>query len=147
MNMKIINGFNTSAEELCKRKKAYWIQGPSGIGKSKLAYDIIKFCNKKNNNEHESLSAIFGKGYQIQIFEKSNIVLFDNFMKGCCTPKTLINLVQNKRPLKAKFGRKFSNFNIIMICSCYRINEIFPTVKKERRKMWEDYIEVIDFYN
>lgn len=100
--------------DLFKDLKVIYIWGPSGIGKSRRARDIIE--------EKIGLDAVFDcvkheRGFWIGI-KDSNVALYDDFRDYHMTPSEFINFIDyNTHILNVKYGYKKNKYTLIIITS------------------------------
>lgn len=124
--------------------KVYFIQGPSGIGKTEKAKDIIrknkdKYGTKFNSIKYEN-SFYIGVG-------NAKIALYDDFRDSHMKASEFINLIDyNKHQLNIKGGSKLNNYELIIITSIQRIEDIYRHMPEEAKEQWLRRCETIDFY-
>lgn len=132
-------------EDWKKEIKVYYIQGPSGIGKTEKAKEIVrenkeKYGTKVNIVKCENNFWI-GTG-------NANIAIYDDFRDSHLKASEFINFIDyNRQIMNTKGGSKRNNYNLIIITSVQRLNEIYKNMTDEPRKQWERRIELIDMYD
>lgn len=144
----IVNKINQSEEvdidinEWMKDIKVYWISGPSGIGKSKKAKEIIlslkdKYGTKVNMIKYEN-GFYNGVG-------TAKIALYDDFRDSHMKPSEFINLIDyNKHYMNIKGGQKLNEYNLIIFTTVQRLENIYlKMLDEEPRQQWERRIEEI----
>lgn len=131
-------------EDWKKSIKVYYIQGPSGIGKTEKAKEIIrqnkdKYGTKINRIKYEN-SFYLGIG-------NAKIAIYDEFRDSHMKASEFINLIDyNKQTMNTKGGEKNNNYELIIITTVQKITDIYHNMIGEPRKQWERRIEVIDMY-
>ena len=124
-----------------KEIKVYYIWGPSGIGKSKLAKEIVL----KSNLGHEVSIAKFNNGYWNGVSSKSKIMIYDDFRDSHMPASEFINLIDyNKHIMNIKGAFVINNYELIIITSVQDIDCIYSNLPDEPRLQWLRRIEVID---
>ena len=143
MNMK--EEADIDVDELHKDIKVYWIQGPSGIGKTEKAKQIIhdnesKYGRKCNMIKYEN-GFYSGIGTAL-------VAIYDDFRDSHMKPSEFINLIDyNIHYMNVKGGSVKNKYALIIITSVQRLQDIYRNVYDEPRKQWERRIEVINMYN
>lgn len=122
--------------------KVYWISGPSGIGKSKKAKEIIlslkdKYGTKVNMIKYEN-GFYNGVG-------TAKVALYDDFRDSHMKPSEFINLIDyNKHYMNIKGGQKLNDYNLIIFTTVQRLENIYSKMlDEEPRQQWERRIEEI----
>lgn len=124
-----------------KDVKVYWIQGPSGIGKTERAKQIIREQPREKVNilkyENGFWSGIGSAPYAI----------YDDFRDSHMKASEFINFIDyNKHSMNIKGGTKINNYKLIIITSVQRIEEIYRGMDDEPRQQWMRRVEVIDMF-
>lgn len=126
-----------------KNVKVYYIQGPSGIGKSKIAEDMID-------------EKIYGNIFNVISYENSfyqglgsaKIAIYDEFRDSHMKASEFIKFIDyNIHIMNTKGGERQNKYELIFITSVQRLSEIYHNMTDEPRKQWERRIELIDYYN
>ena len=131
-------------DEWHKDIKVYWIQGPSGIGKTEKAKQIIrdnasKYGRKVNILKYEN-GFYSGTG-------TAKAAIYDDFRDSHMKPSEFINLIDyNIHNLNIKGGSIQNKYEIIIFTSVQHIKEIYKNINGEPREQWERRIEVIDMF-
>lgn len=131
-------------EDLEKEVEVYWIQGESGIGKTKKAKQIIrekkeKYGTKLNNVKYE-------KPFWLGV-GTAPIALYDDFRDSHMKPSEFINFIDyNIHYMNIKNGSKLNRFKLIIITSVQKLEDIYLNVSDEPRKQWLRRLNVIDLY-
>lgn len=129
-----------------KDVKVYYIQGPSGIGKTEKAKQIVrenieKYGRKINRVKCEN-------NFWIGVGEEAKIAIYDDFRDTHMKASEFINFIDyNKQIMNIKGGSKLNNYELIIITSVQNINDIYHNMCGEPRKQWLRRIEVIDMYD
>lgn len=128
-----------------KDVKVYWIQGPSGIGKSLKAADIIRENKDIYGSKLEEVKYV--NNFWLNAKGKCPVAVYDDFRDSHMKPSEFINFIDyNIHNLNIKGGHIKNKYNLIIITSVQRLSEIYSNVKEEPRKQWERRIEVINMY-
>lgn len=134
-------------DDLFKDIKVYWIQGPSGVGKTNKAKSIVRqnkdiYGTKVNWIKYEN-------GFYLGV-GNTEIAIYDDFRDSHMKPSEFIHLIDyNKHFMNIKGGRKFNNYKLIIFTSVQKLSNIykrFTINDEEPRLQWERRIEVIDMY-
>jgi len=140
----LMNPSDIDIDDWKKEVKIYYIQGPSGIGKTEKAKEIVReryppgarFINilKFDNN--------FWSGV-----DTAKAALYDDWRSSHMKASEFINFIDyNKHNLNVKGGHKRNNYELIIITSVERFDEIYRFTQGEPRLQWERRVEVIDMY-
>lgn len=121
--------------------RVYWIWGPSGEGKTTMAYEmfkdagITKICQVYKSDR-----------FWIGLNENAEGVLYDDFRDSDMRPKELIYFIDyNVHALEIKGGHVQNKFNFIIITSIQSPHDIYATRPEEEKKQWLRRItEIID---
>ena len=121
--------------------KVYYIWGPSGIGKSKKAKDIVL----ESKLGHEVSIAKFNNGYWNGVNSKSKIMIYDDFRDSHMPASEFINLIDyNKHIMNTKGAFVINNYELIIITSVQDVDTIYSNLPDEPRLQWMRRIEVIN---
>lgn len=124
-----------------KNIKVYYIQGPSGIGKSTKAKEIVLNSNLGN----EVSISKFGNGFWNGVNSNCKIMIYDDFRDSHMPASEFINLIDyNKHTLNTKGGFIINNYELIIITSVQDIETIYSNLDNEPRQQWLRRIEVIN---
>ena len=133
------------AKDFRKSVKVYWIQGPSGAGKTNKAMEIatefedvldcgtdfIKYCN----------------GFYLGTTKTARIAIYDDFRDSHMKPSEFINLIDyNKHWMNIKGDSILNNYNIIIITSVQKLERLYGNVPDEPRRQWERRVKIIDMF-
>lgn len=124
-----------------KNIKVYYIWGPSGIGKSKKAKEIVL----QSELGQDVSIAKFNNGYWNGVSSKSKIMIYDDFRDSHMPASEFINLIDyNKHIMNIKGAFVINNYELIIITSVQDIDTIYSNLPDEPRLQWLRRIEVID---
>lgn len=128
-------------DDLAKDVTVYYIQGPSGLGKTEKAKEIIRTLpNKKLNMIKYKNGFYLGLG-------KAPTALYDDFRDEHMEASEFINLIDyNKHMMNKKGGCQINKYSTIIITSVQRIDELYSNMKGEPRQQWMRRVKVIDMY-
>lgn len=134
---------NIEIDELKKEIKVYWIQGPSGIGKTEKAKEIIRTLKDEYGTKVNMVK--FENGFYIGV-GSAPIAIYDDFRDSHMKPSEFINFIDyNKHYMNIKGGQKLNEYKLIIITTVQNLNEIYRNMSHdEPRKQWERRINVID---
>ena len=123
-----------------KKVKVYYIWGPSGVGKTEKAKEIIrengrKFANAKYDGH-------FWSGIKNH---KAKVILVDDFRDSQMKASEFINLIDyNKHTMNIKNGSEMNDFEVVIITSVQSPYDIYKKMADEPRKQWLRRMEKID---
>lgn len=130
-------------DEWNKEVKVYYIQGPSGVGKTEKAKQIVrenieKYGRKINRVKCEN-------SFWIGVGEEAKIAIYDDFRDSHMKASEFVNFIDyNKQIMNTKGGSKLNNYELIIITSVQNIEDIYHNMIGEPRKQWMRRVEVID---
>lgn len=125
--------------------KVYYIQGPSGIGKTNKAKDIIRSTYPAGERSFNMLK--FENTFWSGI-GTAKIAIYDDWRSSHMKASEWINFIDyNKHNLNVKGGHRRNNYELIIITSIERFDEIYRNMTGEPRLQWERRVELIDMYN
>lgn len=129
-----------------KEIKVYYIQGPSGIGKTERAKNIIRENKKKYGTKFNRVK--YENGFWIGTgTPEIKIAIYDDFRDSHMKASEFINFIDyNKQIMNVKGGSRQNNYNLIIITSTQRLNELYHNMADEPKKQWMRRIELIDMY-
>ena len=132
-------------DDWAKDVKVYWIQGPSGIGKTEKAKSIVR--DEKENFGTKFNRVKYENGFWSGI-GKASIAIYDDFRDSHMKPSEFINFIDyNKHFLNIKHGQRLNNYKLIIITSIQKFEKIYKNVElEEPRRQWERRVEVINMY-
>ncbi|QIR82205.1 replication associated protein [Chicken virus mg5_2876] len=125
-----------------KQTKIYYIFGPSGVGKTNKALDIIE--------EHKELSETFNivkyeNNFWLGASETEKIALYDDFRDSHLKASEFINFIDyNKHFMNIKGGSIKNNYELVIITSVQSPYTIYRNMEDEPRKQWLRRMEIIN---
>ena len=134
--------------------KVYYIQGPSAIGKSERAEEIVKqyYLDKGIDNPDEmyfdEVKYLNGFYSGVNLEYPSEVAIFDDFRAGIMKPEEFINLIDYRvHNLNIKGTECKNNYKLIIFTSVQKLSSIYRNVEDyERREQWERRINLINLY-
>ena len=143
MKIKDEQANDIDIEEWHKEIKVYWIYGPSGVGKTERAKQIVR-----------DNAATYGKTINVVKYTNTfwngignaKIAIYDDFRDSHMPPSEFINFIDyNMHTLNIKGGQKQNNYSLIIITSVQHPQYIYSNMRdSEPRKQWMRRIELID---
>lgn len=133
------------AKDFRKNIKVYWIQGPSGVGKTNKAIDI---ATEFEDLYHCGTDFIkFVNGFYLGTTSTAKVAIYDDFRDSHMKPSEFINLIDyNKHWLNIKGDCILNEYLIVIITSVQKFKKIYRNVDDEPRLQWERRVQVIDMY-
>lgn len=133
------------AKDFRKEVKVYWIQGPSGVGKTNKAIEIATEFEDMHNCGTDFIK--FVNGFYLGTTPTAKVAIYDDFRDSHMSASEFINLIDyNKHWMNIKGDSILNNYNIIVITSVQKFSTIFRNVDEEPRQQWERRVKVIDMY-
>lgn len=137
-----------------KQVKIYYIQGPSAVGKSERAEEIVRnWYNDKgiddpNQMYFDELKYINGFYLGVNELDPCKVAIFDDFRAGIMKPEEFINLIDYRvHNLQIKGGSVKNNYELIIFTSVQKLSSIYRNVEDfERREQWERRVELVNMY-
>ena len=128
-------------DEVSKDMRVYWIWGPSGEGKTTMAYEMFKEAGYK-----EICQVYKSDRFWIGVNPNTEACLYDDFRDSDMRPKDLIYFIDyNQHAMEVKGGHIQNKFKMIIITSIQSPEEIYATRPEEEKKQWLRRItEIID---
>lgn len=129
-------------EDWHKDVKVYYIQGPSGIGKSLKAKQII-LENKEKYGTKFSL-AKFENGFWSGVNSEGKVLIYDDFRDSHMPASEFINLIDyNRHQMNIKGGSVINNYELIICTSVIPIKQLYKNLPDEPKKQWLRRCDVI----
>lgn len=123
-----------------KHVKVFYICGPSGIGKSTKAYDLLI---ENNIEEFDEIS--YENGFYLGATGAAKACVFDDFRDSRMKPDEFIRFIDyRKHTMNIKGGQIMNDYELIIITSIKPINELYRNVRDEQREQWLRRLDVID---
>lgn len=122
--------------------KVTYICGPSGIGKSLKAIEILK-----NEGVKEFSIVKFENPFYHGVTDGKGVAIYDDFRDSHMKASEFINFIDyNKHKMNVKGGSVMNNFKRIIITSVQRPEELYRNMDEEPKKQWLRRIEVINLF-
>ena len=140
--LKVHNN-DLDVEDMRKDVEVYYISGPSGIGKTERAKQIIR-DNKDKYGTKLTLAKFDGQFWH-NVHSDGKILLYDDFRDSHMKASEFINLIDyNIQPMNIKGSTVLNNYKLIIITSIQNINDIYHNLYGEPREQWIRRIKVIE---
>lgn len=121
-----------------KPVRVYWIQGPSGIGKSRRAVEIM--CD----NGIDEFDEVKHKGEFWHGTSGEGCCVYDDFRDSHMKASEFINFIDyNVHNLNIKGGSVRNKYTLIIITTVQDIDSIYANLDDEPRQQWLRRIEII----
>lgn len=138
-----ITNNDIDVDELSKEVKIYYIFGPSGVGKTEKAKQIVR-DNKDKYGSKKVNMVKYENGFWNGI-GSSKIAIYDEFRDSSMKPSEFINFIDyNIHTLNIKGGSIINKYELIIITSVQNPKYIYSNVGDEPRKQWLRRMEIID---
>lgn len=123
-----------------KDVKVYYIQGPSGIGKSTKAEELV------TQNGFDEIEEVKHVGqFWTGCVDGTGCAIYDDFRSSHMTASEFINFIDYRtHNLNIKGGSVKNNYSLIIITSVEPLSEIYSNISGEPREQWMRRIELID---
>jgi len=132
------------AKDFRKNVKVYWIQGPSGVGKTNKA---IELASEFEETLECGTDFKFVNGFYLGTTSTARVAIYDDFRDSHMKPSEFINLIDyNKHWMNIKGDSILNNYNVVIITIVQKFNKIFRNVDDEPRAQWERRVQVIDMF-
>lgn len=133
------------ARDFRKFVKVYWIQGPSGVGKTNKAIEIADDWEETHDTGTDFVK--FVNGFYLGTTPTAKVAIYDDFRDSHMSASEFINFIDyNKHWMNIKGDSILNNYNCIIITSVQKFRSIFRNVDDEPRAQWERRVEVIDMF-
>lgn len=125
-----------------KDVKVTFITGPSGVGKSLKAKEILL------NEGYDEMSEVkYESTFWHGVTDGKGVAVYDDFRDSHMKASEFINFIDyNTHKMNVKGGSVTNNFNRIIITSVQHPEDIYKNMSDEPRKQWMRRIEVIDMW-
>lgn len=118
--------------EYFKEREVYWLYGPSGLGKTKRAVEILKENGIEEFNEVK-YDGTFWHG----VSEECSACLYDDFRDTHMKPTELINFIDyNTHIMNVKGGSVRNKYKLIIITSIQDPEKIYMNTPEEYKRQW-----------
>lgn len=133
-NIKADKANDIDIEDLKKDVEVYYISGPSGIGKTEKAKEIIRNNKEKYGSKINMVK--YENGFWLGV-GSAKIALYDDFRDSHLKASEFINFIDyNKHLLNIKGGSKMNDYNLIIITSVQPLHELYKNMSDEPKKQW-----------
>lgn len=123
-----------------KTVKVIYIYGPSGVGKSTKAHDLLI---ENGIEEFDEIS--YENTFYIGCTGKAKACIFDDFRDSRMKPDEFIRFIDyRKHTMNIKGGQIMNNYELIIITTIKPIDELYRNVNNEQREQWLRRMEIID---
>lgn len=140
----LINPPEIDIDDWKKDVKVFYIQGPSGIGKTERAKDIVR---ERYPQGQRFISELKYENNFWMGTANTKVAMYDDWRSSHMKASEFINFIDyNKHNLNIKGGHKRNTYELILITSVERFDEIYRNMQGEPRLQWERRVEVIDMY-
>ena len=131
----------TKIEDWYKDVKIYYLHGPSGIGKSKYAKELVK---EHGYDEFTELKHT-GNFWNCGGIEITGAAIYDDFRDNHMTASEFINFIDyNIHSMNFKGGYTKNKLNLIIITSIQSPDEIYKSYQGEPRQQWIRRMKIIN---
>lgn len=142
MKIHTVANNDIDIEDLHKEVKIYYIFGPSGIGKTEKAKQIVRDNKDKYGTK---VNMVKREGDFWNGTGTAKIAIYDEFRDSSMKPSEFINFIDyNVHPLNIKGGSIINRYELIIITSVQNPKYIYSNIGDEPRKQWLRRMEVID---
>lgn len=132
----------TRVDDWGKKIEVYWIQGPSGIGKTETAKKILK---EKGYEEFDEIK--YDGKFWLNVVDGKGAAVYDDFRDSQLEASEFINFIDyNEHNLRIIGGSMRNKYNLIIITTVQLIDEIYQW-SNEPMVQWIRRINVIDMYS
>lgn len=141
--LSIHNEDEIDLEDFRKEVKVYYIEGPSGIGKTELAKKIIR------DSGYKKLSlAKYENNFWNGVGSNRDVCLYDDFRDSHMKASEFVNFIDyNKHRMNIKGSSCMNDYKLIIITSVQSLDDIYRNCIGEPRKQWERRVERIVLKN
>lgn len=132
----------TKVSDWHKEVEVIWIQGPSGIGKSKKAVELMK---ERGIEEFDEVKHIGDFWHNC---DGTGCAVYDDFRDSHMKASEFINFIDyNIHSLNIKGGSVRNLYSTIIITTVQDIDSIYSNLGDEPRLQWTRRMKVINMYN
>lgn len=125
-----------------KQLTVVYIEGPSGIGKSKYAMEL---CVQKDLFEVDMVK--YQDGFWHNVSGDTTTCIYDDWRPSHMSASEFIAFIDyNRHPLNVKGGTMTNNYEFIVITSVIPLNDIYRDLPEEPRRQWERRVTKITLY-
>ena len=135
----------TKAKDFRKNVKVYYIQGPSGVGKTNKAIDLATEFEDIYDCGTDFIK--YENGFYLGTTPTAKVAIYDDWRDSHMKPSEFINLIDyNKHWMNIKGDSILNNYLVIIITSVQRLERIYGNVPDEPRRQWERRIQLMDMF-
>lgn len=134
----------TKVKDWHKDIEVIWIQGPSGVGKSKK---VVEICEEKGIEEFDEVKHDNNHGFWLEC-DGTGCAVYDDFRDSDMKASEFVNFIDyNVHNLRIIGGSVRNHYNTIIITTVQRLDKIYKNMKlEEPRQQWMRRVKVIDMY-
>lgn len=137
---KIHQNDEIELDDFSKEVEVIYIYGPSGIGKTEKAKEIIR-----ENNYTKFSNVKYENGFWIGVGSGRDVALYDDFRDSHMKASEFINFIDyNVHTMNIKGGSCQNNYKLIIITSIQGPKEIYWNLPDEPRSQWLRRMEIIN---
>lgn len=138
-DIKSKQAYEINLDEWHKDVKIYYIYGPSGIGKSCKAKEILKKHGYKSTNIVKCENGFW------QGIGQSKSCIYDDFRDSDLKAKEFIQFVDyNRQIMNVKGGTRINEYELIIITSIQNPYSIYKNMPEEAKTQWLRRIKIIN---
>lgn len=138
-DIKSKQAYEINLDEWHKDVKIYYIYGPSGIGKSCKAKEILKQHGYKTTNIVKCENGFW------QGIGQSKSCIYDDFRDSDLKAKEFIQFVDyNRQIMNVKGGSRINEYELIIITSIQSPYSIYKNMPEEAKTQWLRRIKIIN---
>uniref|UniRef100_A0AAU8H7R7 ATP-dependent helicase Rep n=1 Tax=CRESS DNA virus TaxID=3138951 RepID=A0AAU8H7R7_9VIRU len=129
-------------KEWHKEVEVVYITGPSGVGKSLGAKQLLE---ERGVEEMEEVK--YEGGFWHGVVDGTGAAVYDDFRSSHLSASEFINFIDyNAHSLNVKGGSVRNRYNLIIITSIQRPEELYRNMPEEARTQWMRRIRVVNLY-
>lgn len=150
MNQETIGTFDLDNEDDDKDVEVFFIQGPSGICKSRYkAKQILNQYKHIYGSKYDKVK--FTDPFWINVHDNIHMCLYDEWRDTHMDPSTFLSFIEYAvNPLRILYGSCDNNYNIIVITTVLKIDNIWNGFVErhgeDTKTQWFRRINLIDCY-
>lgn len=134
----------TKVKDWHKEIEVLWIQGPSGVGKSKK---VVEICEERGIEEFDEVKHDGDHNFWLGADGSGGCCVYDEFRDSHLKASEFINFIDyNVHNMRIIGGSVKNNYNTIIITTVQRIDEIYKNLGEEPRQQWMRRVKVINMY-